>query len=106
MGRLPTPKAFRKAHTMFTVSFLPPSRFVRLKYLARGTMNCLIYKRSPGPLVWDSALFTLEKVLLPMQIPGAYNPEMGGAQGTLSRGDLITQPFSRQSRAISSQLCY
>lgn len=61
-------------------------------------------QRSPGPLGWDSALIMLENVLLTHANPGSRHTEMGGAHGTLSRGDLIMQPFSGESRAIFSQL--
>lgn len=97
-GRLPTQKAFRKAQMMGLFDLFG------LKYLSRGTMKCLIYDVLPGPLDGDSTLLTLMNMLLSHANSGSADTEMGGAQGMLSRADLITQPFGGQSRPIFSQL--
>lgn len=60
--------------------------------------------RSPGPLDGDFTLTTLMNMLLTHANSGSTHTKMGGAQGTLSGADLITQPHGGQSRAIFSQL--
>lgn len=97
-GRLPTQKAFHKAQMMGLFDLFG------LKYLSQGTRKCLIYDVLPGPLDGDSTLLTLMNVLLSHANSGSADTEMGGAQGMLSRADLITQPFGGQSRPIFSQL--
>lgn len=84
--------------------FLLPFRFVCFKIFNPRHNEVSHLRRSPGPLDWDSRTHYAGK-RAPYPCKFRERPaEMGGAQGTLSRGDLITQPFSGQSRAIFSQL--